>query len=89
MGNLKILRLAEAMDRLGISETSWRTAVNAGLLPKPIKLSERTIGFPEHELNQVIRSRIAGLLDADIKKLVERIHEDRARMADELLGNLA
>ena len=86
MESIKILRLPAALERLGMGETSYRTAMADGLLPKLITLGVRAVGIPEHELNQVIRARIAGLPDAEIRKLVERIHADRARMADELSG---
>lgn len=86
MESIKILRLPAALDRLGMGETSYRTAMADGLVPKFITLGARAVGIPEHELNQVIRARIAGLPDDDIRKLVERIHADRARAAAELIG---
>ena len=89
MESIKILRLPAALERLGMGETSYRTAMADGLLPKLITLGARAVGIPEHELNQVIRARIAGLPDADIRKLVERIHAERARIANELNGGVA
>jgi prophage regulatory protein len=89
MESIKILRLPAALERLGMGETSYRTAMADGLVPKLITLGVRAVGIPEHELNQVIRARIAGLPDAEIRKLVERIHADRARIADELNGGAA
>lgn len=73
----KILRLPEALERLGIGETSYRTAMHDGLLPKLITLGARAVGIPEYELNQIIRARIAGFSDAEIKRLVVQIHEKR------------
>ena len=89
MESIKILRLPAALERLGMGETSYRTAMADGLMPKPIALGARAIGIPEHELNQVIRARIAGLSDDEIRKLVTRIHDDRARAAAELIGGAA
>lgn len=89
MESIKILRLPAALDRLGMGETSYRTAMADGLMPKPIALGARAVGIPEHELNQVIRARIAGLSDDEIRKLVARIHDDRARAAAELIGGAA
>lgn len=89
MESIKILRLPAALERLGMGETSYRTAMADGLLPKLITLGARAVGIPEHELNQVIRARIAGLPDDEIRKLVERIHADRARIAAEMIGGAA
>lgn len=86
MESIKILRLPAALDRLGMGETSYRSAMADGLVPKLVTLGVRAVGIPEHELNQVIRARIAGLPDAEIRKLVERIHADRTRAAAELIG---
>ena len=86
MESIKILRLPAALERLGMGETSYRTAMAEGLAPKLIPLGARAVGIPEHELNQVIRARIAGLPDDEIRKLVERIHAERARTAAELTG---
>ncbi len=86
MESIKILRLPAALERLAMGETSYRTAMSDGLMPKPIALGARAIGIPEHELNQVIRARIAGLSDDEIRKLVTRIHDARTRAAAELIG---
>lgn len=89
MESIKILRLPAALERLGMGETSYRTAMADGLVPKLITMGARNVGLPEHELNQVIRARIAGLPDDEIRKLVERIHAERARTAAELIGGAA
>ena len=89
MKPVRILRLAEVLERYGKKETATRDAIAAGLFPSFVQLGGRCIGLPEHELEQIIRARIAGLPDADIRKLVERIHADRARAAAELIGGAA
>lgn len=86
MENIKILRLPAALERLGMGETSYRTAMADGLVPKLIPLSARAVGVPEHEINQVIRARIAGLSDDEIRNLVARIHTARTADAENLKG---
>lgn len=85
----RILRMAEVLDRFGKKETAVRDAIAAGLFPRFVHMGGNCIGLPEHELEQVIRARIAGLPDADIRKLVESIHADRARAAADLIGGAA
>jgi len=86
MKPVKILRLPEVLERYGKKETSYREAMASGLVPMFVQLGGRSVGVPEHELDQVIRARIAGLSDDEIRKLVTRIHEERARIAAELIG---
>lgn len=88
MESIKILRLPAALERLGMGETSYRTAMADGLVPKLITLGARAVGIPEHELNQVIRARIACLPDDEIRKVVARIHADRAADAEKLKGGV-
>lgn len=85
----RILRLAEVLDRYGKKETATRDAIAAGLFPRFVNLGGKCIGLPEHELELIIRARIAGLPDDEIRKLVERIHSDRARIGNELIGGAA
>ena len=89
MKPIKILRLTEVLERYGKKETATRDAIAAGLFPAFVQLGGRCIGLPEHELEQLLRARIAGLPDADIRNLVTRIHEERARAAAELIGGAA
>lgn len=89
MKPVKILRLAEVFDRYGKKKTATRDAIAAGLFPAFVQLGGRCVGLPEHELDQIIRARIAGLPDDEIRKLVERIHAERARMGSELAGGAA
>lgn len=86
MDNLKILRLPDALARLGISETTYRTGMANGLFPKLVSLGPRAVGIAEHDINQIARARIAGLPDDELRKIVNKIHTERARLAAELTG---
>ncbi len=89
MQAIKILRWPEALERLGISASSYRNGIADGTLPKPIQLGARAVGIPEHEIDQVLTARIAGFPADQIRKLVENIHADRARIAAKLIGGAA
>lgn len=86
MRTTRILRLSEVLERFGKKQTAVRDAIAAGLFPSFVQLGGRCIGLPEHELEQIIRARIAGLPDADIRKLVDRIHADRTADVENLKG---
>lgn len=88
--SLKIIRLPEALERMGkIGETTYRAAMADGLVPNLIQIATRAVGIPEHELDQCIRHRIAGLSDDQIRNQVKRIHADREKIAAELTGGAA
>lgn len=89
MIELKIIRLPEALERIGICETSYRTAMSNGLVPKLIPLGSRAVGIGQHELDQVIRAKIAGLTDSEIKTLVSKIHKEREDEADRIRRTLS
>lgn len=88
MESIKILRFRDVLERIGIKETSYRDAMADGLAPKLVTLGTRNVGLPEHELNQFLRAHIAGLPDDEIRKLVARIHADRAADAEKLKGGV-
>jgi prophage regulatory protein len=53
----RLLRQPEVISRLGISRSTLINWYNSGKFPKPIKLSERVIAWPESVVNDWIESR--------------------------------
>ncbi|MHB8622079.1 MAG: helix-turn-helix transcriptional regulator [Sulfuricaulis sp.] len=62
---LKILRMPATCAKLSTSKSSVYRMVADGTLPRPIKISQRAIGFFEHELDQFLltRARATGAKD--------------------------
>jgi prophage regulatory protein len=56
---VKILRIAQVRERTGLATSSIYKLISTGDFPKPVPLSERTVGWPEHEADRFITSRIA------------------------------
>jgi prophage regulatory protein len=56
---VKILRIAQVRERTGLATSSIYKLISTGDFPKPVPLSERTVGWPEHEVDRFITSRIA------------------------------
>jgi prophage regulatory protein len=50
-----------------------------GLLPRPVKLGPRSIGWPDYEIEAINRARLAGRSDAEIRELVKRLERARAQ----------
>lgn len=59
MPNLKIVRLRQATEKTGLSRSTIYDLISKGKFPKQIKLSPRTMGFLESELDQWVADRAA------------------------------
>ena len=54
----------------GLSRSSIYLRVTQGLLPTPVALGARAVGWPQAEIEAVNRARIAGHDDAALRALV-------------------
>lgn len=59
MSKLKIVRLPEATEKTGLSRSTIYDLISKGKFPKQIKLSPRTMGFLESELDEWVADRAA------------------------------
>jgi prophage regulatory protein len=64
----QILRIFEVADRTGLARSSIYAKIQAGDFPRPIKLSSRSVGWLEADVNQWIERQISrsreGVCDA-------------------------
>lgn len=65
------------MSQTGFSRSSVYLRVAQGLLPKPISLGSRAVGWPEEEITQLNVARIAGQTNAAVSRLVEQLMSAR------------
>lgn len=65
---------AETGDR---SNTSIYKAIRAGLFTKPVAIGQRAKAWPDYEVKAIVRARIAGQTDDEIRELVKRLHTKR------------
>lgn len=84
LGEFRIEREPAARSRLGDCHTVFYENITEGLITRGVKISARAVGWPAHEIDALVKARIAGASKAEIKSLVERLHADRARMAEGL-----
>ena len=73
----RILRIRGVMDRIGKSRSPIYQDIQDGLFPRPVKLGARAAGWPEHEVEAINAARIRGDDAQSIKRLVEKLHEQR------------
>ena len=59
MNNVKIIRRPEVESITGLSRSSIYAKMENGTFPKGIKLSERSVGWLEHEVQEWLKNRIS------------------------------
>lgn len=75
---MALLRIDACKAETGArSNTSIYNAIREGLFTKPIAIGQRARAWPDYEVKAVIRARIAGQSDDEIRALVNRLHAKR------------
>ena len=72
-----INRPRQVAQRAAISRSTFYEQVSAGLWPKPIRLGGRAVGLPGAEVTAILRARIAGYSDDELRDLVRTIEAAR------------
>ena len=84
-----LYRPPRSAAELGLSRTQFYEGISRGLITRAIKIGERAAAHPAHEIEAIAKARVAGLTDDEIKRLVERLHAQRAALAAELRAEVA
>ena len=74
---VRLLRISRVMDVSGFSRWKVYADVREGLFPPPVKIGARCSAWPEPEVDDVLRARIAGRSEDEIKKIVAGLHAAR------------
>lgn len=77
MATLTILRLPQVLSKTGISRSGLYQKISQGLMPEPVHLGARAVGWPAHEIDLTLRARLAGQQDAEVRQLIARLHASR------------
>lgn len=81
---MTILRIPAVATEMGYrSHTSVYTAIHAGLLTHPVRISRRSVGHPSAEIQAINLARIAGQSDEQIRQLVIKLHAARCASTGE------
>ena len=75
---MRIIRIPETLRKTGYTKSPLYGDIAAGLFTEPVKIGgRRAAGHPEHEVDALVAARIAGKTPAEIRQLVDRLHEAR------------
>lgn len=78
----KFIRASTAQSALALPKSSFYAHIEEGLLPPPIRLGKRSVGWLESEINAVIRARIQNRSDDEIKVLVQCLVDQRKNLIE-------
>ncbi len=82
----RILRLPRVLDARGVGRSTHYNDVASGLYTKPVRIGQRSCGWPASEVDALVKARIAGRSNDEIKSLVKRLEAKRAQAADEMVA---
>jgi prophage regulatory protein len=74
---IQMLRLPAVIQRRGDSRSGVYRDIERGTWTPPVRIGERASAWPEHECDAILRARIAGKSDDEIKVLVRELIEQR------------
>ncbi|MBI4290605.1 MAG: AlpA family phage regulatory protein [Betaproteobacteria bacterium] len=78
---MTVLRLPSVLARKGDSRSKTYSEIAAGLWPPGVAIGRRARGWPEHECEAILRARIAGKSDSEIRELVKNLMAARTATA--------
>jgi prophage regulatory protein len=70
------------MDRHFVKDSALAQQIRDGLFTPPVRIGAKKSAWPEHESDAILRARIAGCTDDQIRALVQRLVAERANLAD-------
>ena len=76
---MAIWRIDKCKNEAGYrSHASIYGLIRVGLWTQPVKIGERSSGWPDDEVKAINAARIAGASDEQIRELVKQLHAKRA-----------
>ena len=63
--NPKIIRLPEVIEKTGISKTTIRNLERSKNFPSRLKISKRSVGWYEHEIDEWVTNLKSNMLNAE------------------------
>jgi len=81
---MSIIRMPAVKAKTGhSSHASIYNGIKDGLFTKPVKIGQRSVGWPSYEVDAINAARIAGQTETEIRELVNRLHAKRTELAKE------
>ncbi len=79
-----ILRLPAVKAETGASRSTLYLRIQQGLFTRPVRLGQRSVGWPATEIAAINAARISGQTDEEIRALVVKLEAARKSSASQL-----
>jgi prophage regulatory protein len=77
--SIRIQRRPEMLHIFAYGKSTFHNRIKDGLIPPPISLGGRCVGWIEHETNTVLEAMISGRTDIEIKSIISNILKERSK----------
>ena len=77
-----LLRLPSISTAIGLKRSAIYDRIKRGLMPAPIALGQRAVGWPQCEIEAIVKALISGASEDDIRALVAEMHQARGHKPD-------
>lgn len=77
MDELVLERVGEVLRRYGKSRARLYEDIEDELFPRQIRIGKRSVAWLKSEVDELIRARVAGASEGQLRELVQRLHEAR------------
>lgn len=74
---MKILKRPAVSDLTAKPRATLYKEIRLGLFVRPVRLGPRSVGWFLHEIEEMLKARLAGKSDDDIRVLVDELHAAR------------
>lgn len=80
---IQLLRAPRVLTARGVGRSTHYKDVADGLFTRPVAIGPRAKAWPDFEVDALVRARIAGKSDDEIRRLVKSLEAKRMQAADE------
>ncbi|MBA6234067.1 MULTISPECIES: helix-turn-helix transcriptional regulator [unclassified Colwellia] len=77
---LRIIRINEVLQRQGLPKSTFYEKVKMQLMTAPVSLGARSVGWPEHEVDEINKALIGGANAEQIRTLVIKLTKQRQQL---------
>ncbi len=82
INSVNLIRMAALRKRTGYSHAGAYQQMKKGLLPSRIRIGEKQVAWIEHEIDAIVKARMRGCSEGDIRSLVVKLEAERAALAE-------
>lgn len=80
MSTIRYQRRPEVLRLAGVSNSTLHTQIRNKLFVPPVSLGARSVGWLEHEVNEVLAARAKGMREAEVRELVVDLIQSREHL---------